>query len=53
MRSEKAWNKSDPQEPPSLWWLVPGKWVGFRIVRPVDEYPALVDIKSKIVKESE
>jgi formylglycine-generating enzyme required for sulfatase activity len=53
MRSEKLWNKADPEEPPSLWWLVPGKWVGFRIVRAVEEYPDLVGIKSKITKESE
>jgi formylglycine-generating enzyme required for sulfatase activity len=53
MRSEKAWNKADPQEPPSLWWLVPGKWVGFRVVRPVEEYPALIGIKSKVTKDSD
>jgi formylglycine-generating enzyme required for sulfatase activity len=53
MPSHKSWNKDDPDDPPSLWWLVPGKWVGFRIVRPVDEYPALVGLKSKVTKESE
>jgi formylglycine-generating enzyme required for sulfatase activity len=52
MSSEKAWNKADPCEPPSIWWLVPGKWVGFRIVRPVEEYPALTGIKSKVTLES-
>jgi len=53
MHSESAWNRSDPEDPPSIWWLVPGKWVGFRIVRAVDEYPALVGIKSKMTKERE
>jgi formylglycine-generating enzyme required for sulfatase activity len=52
MHSERAWNKADPQEPPSLWWVVPGKWVGFRVVRPVEEYPALVGIKSQVTAAS-
>jgi len=51
MRSELAWNSSDPEESQSIWWLVPGKWVGFRIVRAVDEYPALLGIKSQVKKE--
>lgn len=50
MHSERVWNKADPGEPPSLWWVVPGKWVGFRIVRPVEVYPALVGIKSQVTR---
>lgn len=48
MRSEKAWALADPQEPPGLWWHLPGRRVGFRIVRAVEEYPALVGIKSQV-----
>lgn len=29
------WNKRDPQIPKSRWWLTEGKFVGFRIVRPL------------------
>ena len=50
LRSQRSWNKSDPEEPQSIWWLVPGGWVGFRVVRPVEEYPALRGIKSQVVK---
>jgi formylglycine-generating enzyme required for sulfatase activity len=51
--SHKDWNKSDPEDPQGLWWLVPGGRVGFRVVRPVDEYPALKGLKSQVTKESE
>jgi formylglycine-generating enzyme required for sulfatase activity len=49
-RSEKAWNKADPEDPQSVWWLVPGGRVGFRVVRPVEEYPELRGIKSLVIK---
>jgi formylglycine-generating enzyme required for sulfatase activity len=52
-RSDRAWNKSDPEEPQSIWWLVPGGWVGFRVVRAVDEYPVLRGITSRVVKGKE
>jgi formylglycine-generating enzyme required for sulfatase activity len=35
--SEPAWNKRDPQVPKSRWWLTDGAFVGFRIVRPLDQ----------------
>ncbi|TXI35014.1 MAG: formylglycine-generating enzyme family protein [Niabella sp.] len=35
--SKAAWNKRDPQIPKSRWWLTDGMFVGFRIVRPVNQ----------------
>jgi formylglycine-generating enzyme required for sulfatase activity len=35
--SEPAWNKRDPQVPKSRWWLTDGAFVGFRIVRPLNQ----------------
>lgn len=32
-----SWNKRDPQIPKSRWWLTDGMFVGFRIVRPVQQ----------------
>ena len=49
-RSDKSWNRADPQEPQSIWWLGPGNRVGFRVVRPVEEYPALKGLKSQVIK---
>ncbi|WP_029632109.1 formylglycine-generating enzyme family protein [Zavarzinella formosa] len=49
------WNRLDPDEPPSVWWLASGGgkvWVGFRVVRAVEEYPALIGLRSKVTKES-
>ena len=34
MEQVEDWNKRDPQEPRSKWWLTDGDFVGFRIVRP-------------------
>jgi formylglycine-generating enzyme len=49
--SHRWWNQSDPQEPQSIWWLAPGYRVGFRVVRAVEEYPALRGIKSEVTKD--
>ena len=35
--SEPEWNRRDPQIPKSRWWLTDGMFVGFRIVRPVQQ----------------
>jgi formylglycine-generating enzyme required for sulfatase activity len=51
--SDKRWLKMDPQFPQSIWWLAPGEWVGFRVVSPVEEYPVLIGIKSRVTPESE
>ncbi|MFZ9661916.1 MAG: formylglycine-generating enzyme family protein, partial [Chitinophagaceae bacterium] len=36
-RSEIVWNRRDPQIPKSRWWLTDGMFVGFRIVRPLEQ----------------
>ena len=43
---------SDPQRPQSIWWHTDATFVGFRVVRPVDETPALKDFQSKITRQS-
>lgn len=35
--SEASWNKRDPQIPRSRWWLTDAMFVGFRIVRPLQQ----------------
>jgi len=35
--SESSWNKRDPQVPKSRWWLTDGMFVGFRILRPLQQ----------------
>jgi formylglycine-generating enzyme required for sulfatase activity len=50
--SEKWWSKQDPQNPQSIWWHTEATDVGFRIVRPVEEYPALKGLRSKMTIES-
>jgi formylglycine-generating enzyme required for sulfatase activity len=50
--SEKNWNKQDPQQPKSIWWLTDGDTVGFRIVRAVEEQDNLKALRSKTKWES-
>jgi hypothetical protein len=50
--SQHQWSRRDPQLPQSIWWHTDAIFVGFRIVRPVDETPALKDFASKITRES-
>jgi len=35
--SSPEWNKRDPQVPKSRWWLTDGMFMGFRVVRPVQQ----------------
>jgi formylglycine-generating enzyme required for sulfatase activity len=46
--SAKSWIKLDPQRPQSIWWLTSADFVGFRIVRPVEEQANLKGFRSKI-----
>jgi formylglycine-generating enzyme required for sulfatase activity len=46
-----AWQKKDPQVPQSIWWNN-ADWVGFRVVRAVEEHETLKELKSRISKES-
>jgi formylglycine-generating enzyme required for sulfatase activity len=45
------WQKKDPQIPQSIFWNN-ADWVGFRVVRAVEEHETLKDVKSKITKQS-
>lgn len=33
--STPAWNRQDPQNPKSIWYLTDGGMIGFRVVRPL------------------
>jgi formylglycine-generating enzyme required for sulfatase activity len=37
MPSDRKWNARDPQIPRSLWWNTDAPFIGFRIVRPVQQ----------------
>src|SRR5262249_39171210 len=50
--SAKNWIKQDPQRPQSIWWLTDAEFVGFRVVRPVEEQPELKGFRSPIQWES-
>ena len=51
--STEAWSRRDPQRPQSIWWHTDATIVGFRIVRAVEEDPALRDVRSAVTRESE
>ncbi|MEP7144253.1 MAG: SUMF1/EgtB/PvdO family nonheme iron enzyme [Ferruginibacter sp.] len=36
-KSDPVWNRRDPQIPRSKWWLTDAPWVGFRIIRPLEQ----------------
>lgn len=48
--SHKEWNKRDPQDPQSIWWLTEAITVGFRVVRPLHEQENLRGFRSKTEK---
>jgi formylglycine-generating enzyme required for sulfatase activity len=50
--SDKTWIKRDPQRPQSIWWLTDAEFVGFRIVRPVEEQDNLKGLRSKTTRDS-
>jgi formylglycine-generating enzyme required for sulfatase activity len=50
--SDPEWSRRDPQLPQSIWWHTDAIYVGFRVVRPVEETPALKDFQSKITRQS-
>jgi formylglycine-generating enzyme required for sulfatase activity len=51
--SEENWQKHDPQEPRSIWWLTKMDVIGFRVVLAEEEQPELAGLKPKVVKKSE
>jgi formylglycine-generating enzyme required for sulfatase activity len=50
--SSKDWIKLDPQRPQSIWWLTSADFVGFRLVRPVEEQENLKGYRSTITRQS-
>jgi formylglycine-generating enzyme required for sulfatase activity len=44
--SRSAWSRRDPQIPQSIWWHTDATFVGFRVVRAVDEDEKLVGLRS-------
>jgi formylglycine-generating enzyme required for sulfatase activity len=37
LASEPSWNRRDPQVPKSKWWLTEAGFVGFRVIRPLQQ----------------
>ena len=52
MASQGEWNRRDPQSPRSIWWLTDATFVGFRVVRALEEQKDLVGLRSRVTKES-
>jgi formylglycine-generating enzyme required for sulfatase activity len=50
--SSPDWNRRDPQSPQSIWWHTDATFVGFRVVRAVEEQENLKGIRSRITKDS-
>ncbi len=50
VKSNLEWSVQDPQRPQSIWWHTDATFVGFRIVRPLDEQENLKGVKSLVVK---
>lgn len=50
--SSEAWNRRDPQSPQSIWWHTDAGFVGFRVVRAVEEQENLKGLQSKITPAS-
>jgi formylglycine-generating enzyme required for sulfatase activity len=48
--SNLEWSIQDPQRPQSIWWHTDATFVGFRIVRPLEEQENLKGLRSKVVK---
>jgi formylglycine-generating enzyme required for sulfatase activity len=50
--SNKDWITLDPNRPKSIWWLTSAEFVGFRVVRAVEEQAELKGIRSLTTRES-
>lgn len=46
--SEKNWLRRDPQRPQSIWWMTEADYVGFRVIREVQEDERLKNVRSLI-----
>jgi formylglycine-generating enzyme required for sulfatase activity len=52
MASTRDWLKMDPEKPQSIWWLPSAEFVGFRVVRPVEEQDNLKGLRPRVTWES-
>jgi formylglycine-generating enzyme required for sulfatase activity len=50
--SDRKWIRLDPQRPQSIWWLTSAEFVGFRVVRAVEEQANLKNLRSRITRAS-
>jgi formylglycine-generating enzyme required for sulfatase activity len=50
LASNPEWSVQDPQRPQSIWWHTDATFVGFRVVRPLQEQDNLKGVKSLVVK---
>ena len=50
--SDQGWSRRDPQHPQSIWWHTDATFVGFRLVRPVEEDEKLKGLRSRVTRES-
>ena len=50
LASNPEWSVQDPQRPQSIWWHTDATFVGFRLVRPLDEQDNLKGVKSLVIK---
>lgn len=48
--SNVEWNAQDPQRPQSIWWHTEAIFVGFRVVRPLEEQENLKGLRSLVTK---
>jgi formylglycine-generating enzyme required for sulfatase activity len=48
--SNPEWSVQDPQRPQSIWWHTDATFVGFRVVRALNEQENLKGLKSQVVK---
>lgn len=51
--SDEDWSQQDPQFPKSMWWHTDARFVGFRVVRPLEEQENLKGLKSKVSRTVE
>jgi formylglycine-generating enzyme required for sulfatase activity len=49
--SDAEWSMRDPQRPQSIWWHTDATFVGFRVVRALDEQENLRGVKSLVIKK--
>jgi formylglycine-generating enzyme required for sulfatase activity len=50
--SAPDWSRRDPQSPQSIWWHTDATFVGFRLVRALEEQDNLKGLRSKITRDS-